>query len=357
MHCVTRQIGQYKSSKARYILSVGDADVKTVLTGVKPTGMPHIGNYLGAIAPGIKLAQQEGVESLLFIADYHSLTFIQEGAQLEEISYGVAATWMALGLNPERTLIYRQSDIPEVFELSWILSCSTPKGLMNRSHAYKALQASNKEAGRKDPDYGVSMGLYSYPVLMAADILLFRANIVPVGPDQVQHIEVTRDIAQKFNRTYGEVLTLPDFEIGRGELIPGLDGRKMSKSYNNHIPLFESSKKLRKRVMKIKTDSSAPEDPKKPAESLIFDLYKFFSTTAEQADFANQFREGISWGDAKQILYEAMESRLEEPRRIYDELMADRERLDQLLKQGAERAREKAAETMRSVRKAVGAKV
>ncbi|MCB0419546.1 MAG: tryptophan--tRNA ligase [Bdellovibrionales bacterium] len=330
--------------------------MQTILTGVKPTGMPHIGNYLGAIAPGIHLASQPNAESLLFIADYHSLTFVQDGEVLEKMTYEVAATWLALGLDPNKTIIYRQSDIPEIFELAWILSCSTAKGLMNRAHAYKAVVADNEQAGRKDPDFGVSMGLYSYPVLMAADILLFHANIVPVGPDQVQHIEITRDIAQKFNRTYGEILTLPDFEMGRGVLIPGLDGRKMSKSYNNHIPLFEDSKKLRKKIMKIKTDSSAPEEPKDPENSLIFDLFKFFSGPNEQEQLARDYRNGIGWGDAKQRLYEAIERRLQEPREQYLEFMSQPEKIDHILTVGAEKARERAKRTMKEVRKAVGAK-
>lgn len=330
--------------------------MKTVLTGVKPTGMPHLGNYLGAIAPGIELASQPDTESLLFIADFHSLTSVTKGEELEEMSYGVAATWLALGLDPERTIIYRQSDIPEIFELSWILSCSTAKGLMNRAHAYKAMVADNEAAGKKDLDFGVNMGLYSYPVLMAADILLFNSDIVPIGPDQIQHIEITRDICQKFNRTYGDVLTLPKFQDD-SFLLPGLDGRKMSKSYNNHIPLFESSKKLRKKIMKIKTDSSAPEDPKDPEDSLIFDLFKYFSSKEEQTELAARYRTGIGWGDAKQALYEVIERDLQKPREIYESLMSDRSQLDAILKVGAEKARVKAQATMRDVRKAVGARV
>jgi tryptophanyl-tRNA synthetase len=215
----------------------------------------------------------------------------------------------------------------------------------------------NEEAGRRDPDYGVSMGLYSYPVLMSADIILFQADQVPVGADQVQHIEIARDVAQKFNRTYGEILKLPEPVTGEGKLIPGLDGRKMSKSYNNHIPIFEDSKKLRKRVMKIKTDSSAPEDSKDPKESLIFDIYKLFASKEQQSVLAERYRSGIGWGDAKQALYEAMEEHLRAPREIYNDLMANTDRLDIILAEGAAQAREIAQVTMHEVRKAVGAKV
>ena len=331
--------------------------MKKVLTGIQATGMPHLGNYLGAIKPGIELANSGTARCLYFIADYHALNSHFSPEKLEQITYEVAASWISMGLDPTKSVIYRQSDIPEIFELAWILSCSATKGLLNRAHSYKAAVAANEDAGKKDLDHGVMMGLFTYPILMAADILLFDTELVPVGPDQVQHIEIARDIAQRFNREYGEVLVLPEFSVGEGKLIQGLDGRKMSKSYNNHIPIFEEPKQLRKKIMKFKTDSSAPEDPKDPDDSLIFDLYKLFASESQQSALADRYAKGIGWGDAKQELFDVINTELEGPRVIYNDLMADKSQLDQILKDGAAEARSIARVTLDRVRKSIGAKV
>lgn len=329
--------------------------MKTILTGVKPTGQPHLGNYVGAIKPGLELVRQASVErSLFFIADYHSLTAVHDGERLNQQAYEVAATWLACGLDPSKTLIYRQSDVPETFELAWILSCFTPKGFMNRAHAYKAKVQENEEAGQKDPDAGVNVGLFTYPVLMSADILLFNANMVPVGEDQIQHIEFARDIAARFNNNYGEILTIPEAIVRKDATLPGLDGRKMSKSYDNHIPLFLDSKQLRKRVMKIKTDSQPPEVPKNPDESLVFDIYKFFATPDELADLRAWYEKGIGWGEAKQVLFEKLDSLLSEPRMSYVDWMSRKDDLDKVLKQGCEKARDLCAPLMKELRQAVG---
>ncbi len=328
---------------------------KTLLTGVKPTGMPHIGNYLGAIRPALQLSHQPQYQALLFIADYHSLTHVHRAEELRSMTYEVAASWLACGLNPDQSLFYRQSDIPEIFELSWILSCFSPKGLLNRAHAYKAKLQENQEAGRSDPDYGVNMGLFTYPLLMAADILMFSADQVPVGEDQVQHLEIARDIAQKFNNNYGPLLKVPEFLVQKdSKLVPGLDGRKMSKSYGNHIPLFLPAPKLRKLVMKIKTDSSPPEAPKDPNDSLIFSLFKEFASMEETEALAAHYRRGISWGEAKEALFQAMDKVLAEPRRHYEELMADTQTMDCLLEQGAQRARAIARPQLDELRRAIG---
>ena len=327
----------------------------TVLTGIKPTGDVHIGNYLGAIRPAVKMANEGVNESLLFIADYHSLTSMHKGDELRKAIYGVAATWLACGLDPNKTMLYKQSDIPEIFELAWILSCFTPKGFMNRAHAYKARVAENEQVGKKDLDFGVNMGLYYYPVLMAADILLFSSDKVPVGEDQVQHVEFARDMAQKFNNNYGEILKLPEAVVQKdSKVIPGLDGRKMSKSYGNTIPLFIPTKNQRKLIMKIKTDSSAPEDPKDPNDSIIFDLYKEFASVDQIENLRQRYENGIGWGDAKQALFEAIDSHLSTSRGIYDDLMANPEKIDLILQNGAVRARAKAQVLMQKIRQAVG---
>lgn len=327
-----------------------------VLTGVKPTGMPHLGNYLGAIRPAIELAGQQNIESFLFIADYHALTNHPNSDELKAMTYEVAATWLALGVDPNRTVFYRQSDVPEVFELNWILSCFTEKGLMNRAHAYKARVAENEAASKTSIDEGINMGLYGYPVLMTADIVLYDADQVPVGQDQVQHLEIARDIVGKFNHHYrGEALKAPGVLVQKElALVPGLDGRKMSKSYNNHIPLFVDSKKLRKLIMKIKTDSTPPEDPKDPASSEIFTLYKHIATKKEVDDLRHRYQQGIGWGEAKQALFEVLDEKLKAPRERYGELMGDTRAIDSLLEQGAVRARQVACNVMNRVRKAIG---
>lgn len=328
---------------------------KVVLTGVKPTGQPHLGNYVGAMRPSLEMAKSEEFDSFLFIADYHSLTAVHDAKVLDTMIYEVAASWLACGLDPERTVIYRQSDVPEVFELHWILSCFTAKGLMNRAHAYKAKIQENQEFGKEDLDFGVNIGLYTYPVLMAADILLFQADFVPVGEDQVQHVEIARDIAQKFNKTYKvEALKIPKAKLTESKLVVGLDGRKMSKSYENSIPLFCDSAPLRKLVMKIKTDSLPPEAPKDPSTSLIFDLFKEFASPAEIESLKADYAKGIGWGVAKEALYQILEREIAPMRSKYQEYLTDRNKVDALLSQGALIARERANHLLTTLRKTVG---
>ena len=328
--------------------------MKTILTGVKPTDFPHWGNYLGAMQPAVLLASQKDVKSALFIADYHALTTIHDPVIMREMTYAVAASWLACGLDPQKALIYRQSDVPETFELAWILSCFTPKGLMNRAHAYKSKVQANEETGKSDPDFGVSMGLYTYPILMAADILLFSADEVPVGEDQIQHVEIARDIALKVNNTYGEILKLPKFVTQKNKTIPGLDGRKMSKSYNNHIPLFLDSKKLRKLVMRIVTDSSPPEAPKDPETSLIFSMYKEFASPEQVENLHQRYLQGIGWGQAKQYLFEVVDEKVAPMRTEFERLMGDTHYLDQLLQQGSLKAREQGGQLLNKLRQAMG---
>jgi len=257
------------------------------LTGIKPTGAPHLGNYLGSIKPALELAKNSNIDAYYFIADYHSLTSVHSGTQLSSDIYDVAATWLACGLDPDKVAIYKQSDIPEILELNWILSCFCAKGLMNRAHAYKAKVSENNNDGR-DLDHGINIGLYCYPVLMAADILILNSDVVPVGADQLQHVEIARDLANAFNHHYGEIIKLPTAQERGDKLVVGLDGRKMSKSYNNTIPLLVSEKKLRKMIMKIVTDSLPPEAPKDPKNSAIMDLYRMFASASEIKSLENQ---------------------------------------------------------------------
>lgn len=332
--------------------------MKTVLTGIKPTGMVHLGNLLGAIRPAIEMSRKkmsqkdDGARHIYFVADYHALTATRDPKAFKENVYSITATWIALGLDVEKSVFYKQSDVPEIFELQWLLSCMTPKGDMNRAHSYKARLQENEEKGNKDPDHGVNMGLFSYPILMAADILLYDTNEVPVGKDQVQHVEIARSIAQRINQYYGEGTLIEPQEVLQegGAYVPGLDGRKMSKSYDNSIPLWVPEKKLRKLIMKIKTDSSAPEDPKDPEDSLVMDLYKLFAAPEQVEALAKRYREGIGWGEAKQELFEVVNNYLKEPREKYNELMDNREELDRILAQGADKAKELAAPVMARVR-------
>ncbi|MCK4945053.1 MAG: tryptophan--tRNA ligase [Alphaproteobacteria bacterium] len=329
---------------------------KTILTGVKPTGAPHIGNYVGAIRPALALSAAHE-NSYLFIADYHALNAVHDPSALRKDNYQVAAAWLALGIDPERTAFYRQSDIPEIFELATLLSTVTPKGLMDRAHSYKAAMDKNREANR-DVDADVNMGLYTYPILMAADILAMQSDMVPVGKDQVQHIEFARDMAGYFNNTFTPVFKLPKHQLEKeGSLLPGLDGRKMSKSYNNHIPVFMDKNARKKLVMKIVTDSKLPEEPKNPDENTIFQLYSHFA----DADKINSMRKafengGMGYGDAKKLLLEALEKTFENPTQLYNEYMADTSRIDDLLAKGAEKARKTAHETLSKAREAVGLK-
>ncbi|EPZ52233.1 tryptophan--tRNA ligase [Bacteriovorax sp. BAL6_X] len=328
---------------------------KICLTGVKPTGMPHLGNYIGAIKPAIENVKNSEMNGYFFIADYHSLITVHDGETLRNDIYEVAATWLAAGLDPEKAVLYKQSDIPEITELNWIISCFASKGLMNRAHAYKAKKDKNAEENR-DEDFGINIGLFSYPVLMAADILFMNTNYVPVGEDQLQHIEIARDIASSFNHKYGDLLTLPEAIVSKEEvkLLPGLDGRKMSKSYGNHIPCFVPEKKLKKMINKITTDSTPPEAPKNPDDSLIFDIYKFFATKEEQDALAKRYQEGIGWGYAKLELFEIVNREMKEARGKYDALMADKSQIDKILAEGAAKVRPIAQENLRRIKKAIG---
>ena len=327
---------------------------KILLTGIKPTGMPHLGNYIGAIKPALELAQNSEVKSYFFVADYHSLTTVRSATALQKMIYQVSSAWLACGLNPEKTLIYRQSDIPELFELNWILSCVTPKGLMNRGHSYKALLQEGLRARKQHPESSVNMGIYNYPILMSADILLFSAHEVPVSEDQAQHLEITRDIALKFNQAFNTHLLKAPKTLIKTKLLPGLNGEKMSKSKGNHIPLFCSSQELKKSIMKIKTDSSPPEEPKNPENSILFSLYKAFATKEQTARLLDQYQQGIGWGKAKEMLYLLLEEYLSEKRRLYDSFMADPGKIDAILKAGAEKARKTARPFMQKIKKATG---
>jgi tryptophanyl-tRNA synthetase len=317
------------------------------LTGIKPSGTPHVGNYLGMYKPALELATTH--DAYYFIADEHALTTIHDPDEMRQLSYEAAASWLALGPG---VVIYRQSDIPEVFELAWILSCVTPKGLMNRAHAYKAAVDENV-AARRPPDDGVSMGLYNYPILMAADILIVDANVVPVGEDQKQHVEIARDIAEAFNRTYGDVLVLP--EPMTFPIIAGPDGRKMSKSYGNVVPIFATPEEQRKLVMRIVTDSRRPEEPKDPETDNLFKTYAHFGTPKDVETVRKRYcNGGIGYGEVKEMLADALQQRFTEPLRRYTELMAETSQIDAILAAGAERARATARTTLGRVRRAVG---
>lgn len=327
-----------------------------LVTGIKTTGTPHLGNLAGAILPSIEASRDPDVSACYFLADYHALIGVWEPEALRRSTLEIAAAWLAFGLDPERVVFYRQSDIPEIFELTWMLSCLTAKGLMNRAHAYKAAVAENEAAGlADDPDRGITMGLYNYPVLMAADILMFKANRVPVGRDQTQHLEMARDIAARFNHHFGEHLVIPEASIREeAAIITGLDGRKMSKSYGNIIPLFVDSKRLRKLVMKIKTDSTPPEAPKNPDASTLFDLYRAFATSEQRDALARDYRAGIGWGDVKQQLFELLDEQLAGPRERYAELMSRPDEVEEILRTGAKKARAQSAPFLAELREAVG---
>ena len=328
------------------------ADDKIILTGIKPTGIPHLGNYVGALKPLIELANNN--KTYIFIADLHALNTIKDAKLIKQYSYEIAALMIALGLNLDNAVLFRQSDIDGVYKLSNFLMNVTPKGLMNRAHSYKAMVEKNTEAG-VDIDSGVNMGLYTYPILMAADILLYGADIVPVGADQKQHVEFARDIAGYFNNTYGETFKLPEPVIGKETgLIPGLDGRKMSKSYDNTIPVFASESELKKKIMRIITDSKTPEEPKNPDESTIFQLYSHFATKQELEQFRQMFLAGgMGYGTAKTMLFDKINSVLFEPRKKYEHLMANKDELNAILKNGAERAKIVAEKTIARVKKAM----
>ncbi len=323
------------------------------LTGLKPSGAPHIGNYLGMLKPSLELAEK--FQALYFIPDYHALTTVRDRKQLADLTYQAAATWLALGLNPDEGIIYRQSDIPEVFELAWALSCFTAKGLLNRAHAYKAIVDDNIAAGR-EADKNINIGLFTYPVLMAADILLFGTHFVPVGLDQQQHLEITRDVALTFNKNYGNVLTIPEAVIRKEVMtIPGTDGRKMSKSYNNVIPIFAPPEQVLKPVKRIVTDSKRPEEPKDPDECNIFAIYQHFAEADAVAAKRQLYLEGgLAYGAMKQELFELLDSAFADKRDRYNALMNNTDELDRILENGAEKARAIAAPIMTKVRKAIG---
>ena len=327
---------------------------RTVLTGITTTGTPHLGNYVGAIKPAIRASRDTGVRSFYFLADDHALIKCQEPERVRQSTLEIAATWLALGLDTQRSVFYRQSDIPEIMELTWLLTCVTAKGLMNRAHAYKAAVQDNLDAG-EDPDYAITMGLFCYPVLMAADILMFNAHEVPVGRDQVQHLEMARDIAQRFNHLYGELFVLPDAVVDEHvAVLPGQDGRKMSKSYNNTIPLWLPEKKLRKAVMKIVTNSLEPGEPKNPDDSALFAIYAAFASPEQREAMRQAYRDGIAWGEAKQQTFELINAELAEPRERYEALIAEPERIEEVLQAGAARARAEAGPLLKRAREAVG---
>lgn len=326
-----------------------------VLTGITTTGTPHIGNYVGAIRPAIEASRNPNVQSFYFLADYHALIKCQDPEVMRRSTLEVAAAWLALGLDTETSIFYRQTDIPEILELTWILTCMTAKGLMNRAHAYKAAVQENEAAKVSDPDKGITMGLYCYPILMAADILMFKAHKIPVGKDQIQHIEMARDIAQRFNHTYGERFVLPEAVVDeKTAVLAGLDGRKMSKSYNNTIPLFVSEKKLRKLIMKIKTNSQGPDEPKNPNGCTLFEIYQAFAPQEAVETIRRRYGEGISWGEMKQILFELINGILTEPRRKYDDLVQRPDYIEKVLREGADRAREHATPFLKQIRSAIG---
>ncbi|MGE8248505.1 MAG: tryptophan--tRNA ligase [Stenotrophomonas bentonitica] len=327
-----------------------------VLTGITPSGTPHLGNYVGAIRPAITASQASEIESFFFLADLHSLIKAQEPERTQRSTLEIAASWLACGLDPDKVWFYRQSDIPETTELMWFLTVIASKGILNRAHAYKAAVDKNREE-QLDDDAGVSAGLFMYPVLMAADILIFKANRVPVGRDQIQHIEMARDFAQRFNHVYGqEFFPLPDVVIDEQvATLAGLDGRKMSKSYHNTIPLFAPRAELKKLVFSILTDSRAPGEPKSTEGSALFQMYQAFATPEQTAAFAQAFAEGISWGDAKQQLFERIDSEITPLRERYDALMAEPEKIEALLRRRGQQLREQfAVPLLKELRHAVG---
>jgi len=329
-----------------------------VLTGITTTGTPHLGNYVGAIRPAITASRQANVESFYFMADYHALIKCDDPARIARSRLEIAATWLACGLDPEKVHFYRQSDIPEIPELTWLLTCVTAKGLMNRAHAYKASVDANTATG-EDADAGITMGLFSYPILMAADILIFNAHQVPVGRDQVQHIEMARDIAARFNHLFGngeEFFVLPEAVTEEaGATLPGLDGRKMSKSYDNTVPLFEGgAKALKAAIAKIVTDSRLPGEPKDPESSSLLTIYKAFASAEETAEFRGALSAGLGWGEAKQRLAERLERDIAPMRERYDTLMARPDDIEEWLQVGAKKARAIAVPFLGRLRDAVG---
>jgi tryptophanyl-tRNA synthetase len=325
-----------------------------VLTGITPSGTPHLGNYVGSIRHSVRQSVAPGVESFFFLADYHALIKVQQPALIQRSTLEIAASWLACGLDPERVTFYRQSDIAAIPELTWFLTCVTGKGVLNRAHAYKAQLDKNIAKG-EDPDADVTAGLFMYPVLMGADILMFNAHKVPVGRDQVQHIEMARDMAQRFNHQYGEHFTLPEAEIDDAvATLPGLDGRKMSKSYGNTIPLFAPRAYLQKQIASIVTDSRAPGEPKETEGSALFQIYQAFADAEETEMLRKAYADGIGWGDAKQLLFERIEVEVAPLRKRYEALMSDPAEIERILLIGAEKASALSQPFMTRLRHAVG---
>ena len=328
-----------------------------VLTGITTTGVPHLGNLVGAILPAIKASAEKNTTSFLFLADYHSLIKNSDSELRHTSSFDIAACWLACGLDPKKIIFYRQSDIPHIFELAWILSCLASKGLLNRAHAYKSATSDNEAKKTQDIDKGINMGLFNYPVLMAADILMFKADYVPVGQDQKQHIEMTRDIALKFNHYYGDILTPPEAVIDKDTgILPGIDGRKMSKSYENTIPIFSEEDALRKVIMKIQTNSLEPGEPKDPSDCNIFSIYKAISPNEKINDLQKLYEEGVAWGEAKKVLFEELNSFLKPFRDEYNKIIKDRSFVEKTLIEGSEKALSVSGPIIKEVRQAIGIK-
>ncbi len=327
-----------------------------VLTGITTTGTPHLGNYVGAIRPAIAASQRADVQSFYFLADFHALIKCHDPVLVHQSTREIAATWLALGLDTNNAVFYRQSDVPEIPELCWMLTCMAAKGLMNRAHAYKGAVDINKEAG-EDPDFGITMGLYSYPILMAADILMFNAQKVPVGKDQIQHVEMARDIAARFNHHYGEHFVLPEAQVDDTvALLQGLDGRKMSKSYGNTIPLFLPEKQLKKSINKILTNLLEPGEAKDPDTSAVFQIWQAFAAPAQTTDMRQAFADGIAWGEAKKQLFELINGHVGDAREKYELLLANPAHIEEMLQAGAAKARSYSKPLLEKVRAAVGIK-
>ena len=327
--------------------------MKRILTGITPSSYPHLGNYVGAIKPSLDLAKKDN-ESFLFIADLHAIIKISDAKQLKELTKGIALAWLASGLDPEKTYFYRQSDIPEVSELAWILSCVAEKGLLNRSHAYKAATDLNKENGKKDVEEGISAGLFSYPILMASDILCPNATHVPVGKDQQQHLEITRDIAEKFNKKFGNIFNIPEAVINEEKTVLGTDGRKMSKSYNNIIPLLSGEDELKKSVMKIITNSQEPGEKKEWEDNILSSIYSSFADEHSIKELQNKFSDGIGWGDAKKIVFEELNKLLTPIREKHAELKSKENYLEEILQSNAKKVRAFTKPLLAEVKNSIG---
>ena len=324
------------------------------LTGITTTGTPHLGNYVGSVRHSVRFSRRADVQSFYFLADYHALIKVDDPVRIQRSTLEIAASWLACGLDPERVTFYRQSDIPEIPELTWFLTCVTDKSILNRAHAYKASVDKNVAKG-EDPDADVSAGLFMYPVLMGADILMFNAHKVPVGRDQVQHIEMARDMAQRFNHLYGEHFTLPEAEIDDAvATLPGLDGRKMSKSYDNTIPLFTPRAQLQKLIGSIVTDSRAPGEPKETEGSALFQIYQAFADADETATLRQAYADGVAWGDAKQLVFERIDREIAPMRAHYEALINDPAQIERILLAGAEKARALSQPFIGRLRHAVG---